>query len=642
MVCWGEQSCDRSRPGLGSHWAQWDAGTGSSGRIRAPWGPAELRISPAVGGDADARLALGGLPPQLSPAAGKQDLRAASIPFRNASETWGWATLPLPEGEDWDNPSFQLSRLYPSLGVPGTSRLHPTGPRELPGASRDWWLVHVRPWRRGLGSQANRQAGAGRPPSCFALPQRPRKEVVAFLGEEKGSRTASAGQPAAPTAQLRGCRSCRLPRVHELALLALPALPSKVRSRGGSSASPTRSSGLSHGGGLWPSPLEGRQGTPGRGCFGVRGGRRRRLAACWFCCRCVWGSFICLFFQLWQQVWVFILLPEARQHLWGVGKGPPAGVPWGLVQAELPASCLPLLPGASTASDFTQRKEEEGGSCPPSALGQGCVVVPHPRTKLALGVPHTNIGDWGWVSPTRLVGGRRGDTLQAPWGAEGLPRVGAGGSVVQEDHATHGGPGGPHRVPALVGANPPPAASSGSAKPKIQLLWHAAFSLGPGGAPSARLLPRFGYLLQGCFRTARGWPGEITELHRVPIPPCLAFWKCPFSSLESIPVEQGDSHDPSDALPGWEKGCWALRGSPHGFPPLQAGAQLSPRGVSRELVINRRLGKWNVNRCRERSELERPSSPRFLLQRLGDGFFVSPAWWPERQRFCTLPWVTLC
>lgn len=236
----------------------------------------------------------------------------------------------------------------------------------------------------------------------------------------------------------------------------------------------------------------------------------------------------------------------------GVGKGPPAGVPWGLVQAELPAICLPLLPGASTASDFTQHKEEEGGSCPPSALGQR---FPPPRTKLALGVPHTNIGDRGWVSPTRLAGGRRGDTLQAPWGAEGLPRVGAGGSVVQEDHDIHGGPVGPHCVPALAGANPPPAAPPGSAKPKIQLLWHAAFSLGPGGAPSARLLPRFGYLLQGCFRTARGWPGEITELHRVPIPPCLAFSKCPFSSLKSIPVEQGDSHDPSDALPGWERGC---------------------------------------------------------------------------------------
>lgn len=89
MVRWGEQSCDRSQPGLGSHWAQWDAGTGSSGRIRAPWGPAELRISLAVGGDADARLAPGGLRLQLSPAAGKQDLRAASVPFRNASETWG-------------------------------------------------------------------------------------------------------------------------------------------------------------------------------------------------------------------------------------------------------------------------------------------------------------------------------------------------------------------------------------------------------------------------------------------------------------------------------------------------------------------------------------------------------------------------
>lgn len=105
------------------------------------------------------------------------------------------------------------------------------------------------------------------------------------------------------------------------------------------------------------------------------------------------GALLFVCFSSFGSKFEFLFSCRRPGSLWGVGKGPPAGVPWGLVQAELPASCLPLLPGASTASDFTQRKEEEGGSCPPSALGQGCVVVPRPRTKLALGVPHTNIGD---------------------------------------------------------------------------------------------------------------------------------------------------------------------------------------------------------------------------------------------------------
>lgn len=112
-----------------------------------------------------------------------------------------------------------------------------------------------------------------------------------------------------------------------------------------------------------------------------------------------------------------------------------------------------------------------------------------------------------------LAGAWGGDTLQPPWGAEGLPGVSAGVSAVQEDRATMVARGGfmgscgsqqdRHHVPAPAGANPPPAAPPGSAKLKIQFLRRVASSLGPGGAPSAWLLPRFGYLLQGCFRIAQ-------------------------------------------------------------------------------------------------------------------------------------------
>lgn len=96
--------------------------------------------------------------------------------------------LLLLEGEDGD-PSLRLpgreSCPGPTGGVPG--------PVAHPGA-----VMAERP-----GSQR----GAGRLLSCSALPQRPRKEVVAFLGEEKGSQAASAGQPPAPAAR------CGLPFV---------------------------------------------------------------------------------------------------------------------------------------------------------------------------------------------------------------------------------------------------------------------------------------------------------------------------------------------------------------------------------------------------------------------------------------------
>lgn len=138
--------------------------------------------------------------------------------------------------------------------APGTAGSHGHGggaaPRMgpaslvLPGAGEACCWQHTR---------------AGRLPSCSALPQRPRKEVVAFLREEKGSGAASAGQPATLSAHCAlpglGC-SCRLPRVHEL---PCPALLCEVRSgREGHSAArfeswegaKTRWDGVWDGGGL--------------------------------------------------------------------------------------------------------------------------------------------------------------------------------------------------------------------------------------------------------------------------------------------------------------------------------------------------------------------------------------------------------
>lgn len=107
-----------------------------------------------------------------------------------------------------------LSSGHSGVPRPRRRRCPTDGPR-FAGASRCWeacCLQHAR---------------AGRLPSCSALPQRPRKEVVAFLREEKGSGAASAGQPATLSAHCAlpglGC-SCRLPRVHEL---PCPALPGK-------------------------------------------------------------------------------------------------------------------------------------------------------------------------------------------------------------------------------------------------------------------------------------------------------------------------------------------------------------------------------------------------------------------------------
>lgn len=70
-----------------------------SSQIQAPQGPAELRTSLDVGGDADALLTRGGLQLWLSPAVGqhwRRDPPAASVP-QNTWGTGGRVTLLLPD-----------------------------------------------------------------------------------------------------------------------------------------------------------------------------------------------------------------------------------------------------------------------------------------------------------------------------------------------------------------------------------------------------------------------------------------------------------------------------------------------------------------------------------------------------------------
>lgn len=163
-----------SQPGTGSHWALWDArrsssccrgrpdpgSAGSCGSPR-PWEVMLTGFSPRVGSrhgcsPVGASTGIGESPSlrNASAAGGEQHSRcqretAGLLPFCSPGCIPAWSTrgeLPTPHQE------------HPGAGA------RPAG------------------------------TGAGRPQSCFALPQRPRKEVVAFLGEEKGSRAASAGQ----------------------------------------------------------------------------------------------------------------------------------------------------------------------------------------------------------------------------------------------------------------------------------------------------------------------------------------------------------------------------------------------------------------------------------------------------------------
>lgn len=186
---WGHRLGDRSQPGTGAHWALWDAGTsssccrgqpdpGSAGSCGSPrpWEAMLTGVSPRVGfrhgcSLVRASTGIGGVP--ISP---KRDP--------------GVNKTPAAKGDDGD-PSILFSWVCSSLEHPGRVAHVPPSGREHPGAGGPSTCGDAgAAWPGGT--------GAGRPQSCLALPQRPRKEVVAFRGEEKGSRAASAGQAQLP------------------------------------------------------------------------------------------------------------------------------------------------------------------------------------------------------------------------------------------------------------------------------------------------------------------------------------------------------------------------------------------------------------------------------------------------------------
>lgn len=82
----------------------------------------------------------------------------------------------------------------------------------------------------------------------------------------------------------------------------------------------------------------------------------------------------------------------------------------------------------------------------------------------------------------------------------------------------------PHCVSAPAGANPPPAAPPASAEPKTQLLrltassWEREEPPALGSCQGLVISSKDVSELLGASGLAR----EITELHRIPIPPCLA------------------------------------------------------------------------------------------------------------------------
>lgn len=492
-------------------------------------------VSPQEGSDCSYCL--------LRASTGRQGPPAAFVPPKRIGD-WGSNNPPAARGRGRGSfPSAFLSTSFP--GAPRTSYPHPAEQRGLPGASRGRWPIHVRWWRRGLARrQAGRQGQGGRRAALHS-PNAHVRKWLHFSERKREVRLPPRGSqqlpPLAP-----GCRSCRLPRVHELALPALPALPSKVRS--GEAALPHQRGAGSVPWGLWPSPLLvltpclGGGGDPPAGAtLGSEGGAGSALPLVSFAVAAFWAFFKIFLPQLWLQVWVlfFCWRPGSCGVLERV---PRRGSRRGWCQQS--QSCLQSVlsfPGISRLP-----------LCP--AWGRGGLELPSicPGTAMS---PQGRAGSWG--TPHQHWRPRMGDPNlagrsmgvwhpAAAMGSRGAPGV----SAVQKDRATTvardsfvgscGSRQDRHRVPAPAGANPPPATLPGSAKLKIQLLWCVASSPGPGGAPSAWLLPRFGYLLQGCFRTAwrlrAGWgdnraaPGPNPALSghlKMPIflprePPCRA------------------------------------------------------------------------------------------------------------------------
>lgn len=110
---------------------------------------------------------------------------------------------------------------------------------------------------------------------------------------------------------------------------------------------------------------------------------------------------------------------------------------------------------------------------------------------------------------------------------------------------------------------------------------------GTGRSPRHSALPRFGYLLRGCFRTAWTGPGD-NGAAPAPNPALFGPRKIPVF-LPQEPLGwgggRGGNHSSSDDLPSWGRGCRAP------VDHSRAGAGLSQRGSSRELAVKGLWGK---------------------------------------------------
>lgn len=224
----------------------------------------------------------------------------------------------------------------------------------------------------------------------------------------------------------------------------------------------------------------------------------------------------------------------------------------------------------SAASRSSRCEEEEGQSLPSSALERGCP----PRARLAHGVPppplETEDGcpQPGWQ--------HRGVTPPAAAGSRGFPGVGVGVLVGAGVHHSvrRGFQGVPAPSGILAGCKPPSRHPARLVKTQTPSPRVCGFLPGLGGAPGTRLC-------QGLVISSEdvsellGLAGEITELLQLPIPPCLAFGKFPFSSLKSPWVERGvttaplmlcpggeGAAEPPWVAPGWEQG--SASGAPAG------------------------------------------------------------------------------
>lgn len=113
-----------------------------------------------------------------------------------------------------------------------------------------------------------------------------------------------------------------------------------------------------------------------------------------------------------------------------------------------------------------------------------------------------------------------------------------------------GGPGSqqdPHRVQTLL---PPPRQARKNPNSSSSGVW---LPLGTGRSPRHRALPRFGYLLRGCFRTA--WTGrEDNGAAPAPSPALSGLRKIPIFLPQELLGWRGwgYSHSSSDTLPSWE------------------------------------------------------------------------------------------